>query len=254
MRPEKYSISDLHNYLNINKIASLNDLKRVLGTDIDKTVFRKLKKISYQSSYSHRGKYYTTVGIANFDNFGLWSYNDICFSKHGTLINTAKYFVENSKAGYSVRELDNILHVNTKESLLNIHKKGIIDRNKITGIYYYFSVNSTVGKRQRQFRESQQKELPSIIMVKQHDSSSDKVKAAIILFFSILNEKERRLYAGLEALKLGYSGDKIISELLGIDVHTIAKGRNELLSGDINTNRVRKVGGGNKKTKKVDEQ
>ena len=44
MIPEKYSIDDLHNYLNINKIASLNDLKRVLGTDIDKTVFRKLKR------------------------------------------------------------------------------------------------------------------------------------------------------------------------------------------------------------------
>ena len=41
-----------------------------------------------------------------------------------------------------------------------------------------------------------------------------------------------------------------MSELLGIDVHTIAKGRNELLSGDIDTNRVRKVGGGNKKLKK----
>jgi len=165
-------------------------------------------------------------------------------------INTAKYFIENSKAGYSVRELDNILYVKTKESLLNMYKRGIIAREKISGVYYYFSVSSTVRKRQRQFRESQQKELPSIIMVKQHGSSSDKVKAAIILFFSILNEKERRLYAGLEALKLGHSGDKIMSELLGIDVHTIAKGRNELLSGDIDTNRVRKVGGGNKKLKK----
>ncbi len=87
-------------------------------------------------------------------------------------------------------------------------------------------------------------------MVKEHEALPDKVKAAIILFFSILNEKERRLYAGLEALKIGRGADKSISELLGIDVHTIAKGRKELLTGDIDIGRIRKVGGGSKKIKK----
>ena len=250
MRPEKYTTDELHNYLKKNNIAPMDDLKRALGTDIDKTVFRKLKKLSYRSSYSHKGKYYTTDDIANFDQFGLWSYNTIRFSKYGTLLNTTKHFIENSEAGYSVRELDTILHVKTKESLLNIFKEEVIYRKKISGIYYYFSTKLTLRKRQIQLRESQQKALPSIIMVKEHEALPDKVKAAIILFFSILNEKERRLYAGLEALKIGRGADKSISELLGIDVHTIAKGRKELLTGDIDIGRIRKVGGGSKKIKK----
>ncbi len=233
---------------NLSKIASLNDLKRVLGTDTDKTVFRKLKKISYRSSYSHRGKYYTADGIADFDKSGLWSHNDIYFSVYGTLSDTVGHFVENSEAGHSVRELDDILHVSTKKSLLNIHRKQIICRKKIAGIFYYFSANSVTHGRQRQLRESRQEELASVT-VKTHDLPSEK-KAAILLFFGTLNEKERRFYAGLEASKLGHGGDKKISELPGPDVHTVAKGRKELLSGGIDTDRVRKAGGGRKKMKK----
>ena len=33
---------------------------------------------------------------------------------------------------------------------------------------------------------------------------SDELKAAIVLFSSMLDERQRRLYAGLESLKLGY--------------------------------------------------
>jgi hypothetical protein len=250
MRPEKYTTNDLYNYLKINKIASMNDLKKVIGTDIDKTVFRKLKKLSYRSSYSHRGMYYTTDDIAEFDELGLWSFNSIWFSKYGNLLDTAKNYIENSERGYSAGELDDILHVKTKETLLNIYKKQTTYRKKISGIYYYFSYKNTIRKRQIQIRENQQKKLSSIVYVKEVDKLSDKVKAAIILFFSILNEKQRRLYAGLESLKIGRGGDQNISELIGLDVHTIAKGRKELLSGDIDIDRMRKVGGGNKKVKK----
>jgi hypothetical protein len=48
------------------------------------------------------------------------------------------------------------------------------------------------------------------------------MKAAIILFFSLLDEQQRRLYAGLEAQKLGYGGDPKIAEFFGVSVHTAA--------------------------------
>ena len=52
------------------------------------TVFRKLRQLSYLSSYSHRGKYYTLAEIARFDQLGLWSHHGALFSRHGTLLNT----------------------------------------------------------------------------------------------------------------------------------------------------------------------
>ena len=57
------------------------------------------------------------------------------------------------------------------------------------------------------------------------------MKAAIILFLATLDEKQKRLYAGLEALKLGHGGDRLIADLLSLDAHTVARGRRELLAG-----------------------
>ena len=52
------------------------------------------------------------------------------------------------------------------------------------------------------------------------------LKAAIVLFYSLLDEKQRRLYAGVEAMKLGHGGDQQIAELLGMDPSTVAMGPN----------------------------
>jgi hypothetical protein len=70
------------------------------------------------------------------------------------------------------------------------------------------------------------------------------LKAGIVLFFCSLDEQQRRLYAGLESLKLGHGGDLKMAELLGLDVSTVARGRKELIEQDVDTERVRKAGGG----------
>lgn len=76
------------------------------------------------------------------------------------------------------------------------------------------------------------------------------LKAAIILFFSLLNEKQRRLYAGLESLMCGYGGDSKVADLLGLDEHTIAKGRKEVLRRDMEIERTCRSGGGRKSLEK----
>ena len=74
--------------------------------------------------------------------------------------------------------------------------------------------------------------------------------AAIILFFSSLEEQQRRLYAGMESLKLGHGGDRDIARLLDVDIKTVSKGREQLLNRDVNLDSVRKKGGGRKKIEK----
>jgi len=76
------------------------------------------------------------------------------------------------------------------------------------------------------------------------------LKAAIILFFSLLDEQQRRLYAGLEAQKLGYGGDRKIAEFFGVDVHTVSRGRRELFDSQVQRERVRKEGGGRESAEK----
>ena len=79
----------------------------------------------------------------------------------------------------------------------------------------------------------------------------DELHAAIVLFCSLLDERQRRLYAGLESLKLGHGGDRRIAAVLGLDPSTVARGRQQLLDEDVERVRVRRRGGGRPPTEKT---
>ena len=80
--------------------------------------------------------------------------------------------------------------------------------------------------------------------------TSDEVRAAIVLFASLLDEQQGRLYAGLESLQRGRGGDRQIAELLHLDPHPVAKGRQRLLAQKVEVGRVRHVGGGRQRVEK----
>jgi transposase len=69
-----------------------------------------------------------------------------------------------------------------------------------------------------------------------------------VFFYSQLSEREKRLYAGLEAMKAGYYGVSEVSKKFDIHIHTVRRGKKELLQETVpDTKRVRKKGGGRKK-------
>ena len=250
MRTESFHANDLAKALRQRKIATMPELKEALGTEVDVTVFRKLKQLAYRSSYSHRGSYYTLDETARFDQSGLWSFQSVWFSRWGTLLDTAAAFVESSAAGRFVEELDNLLHVGTKEPLLRLFQQERVTRQPVDGLYLYCSAQPIPRQRQMLARR--------VLVAEPHlagglagaDEVPDELKAAIVLFFSMLDEKHRRLYAGLESLKLGYGGDQRIAEFVGMDPHTVAKGRRELIDKDFEIDRIRKAGGGRKRVEK----
>jgi hypothetical protein len=51
-------------------------------------------------------------------------------------------------------------------------------------------------------------------------------------FYRSLNERDRRRYAAVEAIRLGHGGQDYISRLLGCDPKTIRHGLTELESED----------------------
>lgn len=65
--------------------------------------------------------------------------------------------------------------------------------------------------------------------------------------YSRLSEKSRRLYAGVEALKLPYGGISYIADLFGCSRDTVSVGIKELATAEtLPKNRSRKAGGGRK--------
>jgi hypothetical protein len=66
------------------------------------------------------------------------------------------------------------------------------------------------------------------------------------LFLSRLDEQQRRWYVALESKRIGHGGDRLLSQITGIDEKTIRRGRRELDASlaDRPTDRVRLPGGG----------
>jgi len=237
MRRISIKAEKIENFFSRKKVGAMDELKAVLGTDASMTVFRKLGELSYVSSYSHRGKYYALKKNIAFGKHGLWSHEGIFFSRFGTLMETVKHLINHAENGYSVKELKGILSVEVKEPLLNLVRKKQIVRKKFESLYVYFSSTPDIRKKQE-------------ILRKKSTPESDELKASIILFFCLLDEKQKRLYAGLESLKIGYGGDGKIASILGLHTNTVAQGRKELLARDVEIDGARRKGGGRKAVKK----
>ncbi len=244
MRIKKFSSNNIRKLLLKQKISTMPELKAALGTDVNMTVIRKLRELSYLTSYSHRGGYYTLNEIVDFNSQGLWSYKSALFSIFGTLLKTCKSLIENSEAGYSARELKKKVRIEIKQTLLHLFREKQIQRNKISGRYIYFASDSKTKKKQLICHKLQNSKLFLTTDRLRSDLLTDEITSAIILFFSMLDEKQRRLHAGLESLRIGYGGDKKIAELFDIDPHTVAKGRREIQLGEFEKNRIRKKGAG----------
>ena len=244
MNTTKYRIQDVKDFFETHKIGTLDQIKAALGNPARATLFRKLTQLEYLSSYSHRGKFYTLQSVARFTKFGLWSCQSVWFSRFGNLLQTAEALVSESETGYSAAELKDILNVKTKHALAHLVSCELLKRRKIGSTYIYLSAENADARRQEKARKSHLKKSFASVVVTNPDLATEEAKAIIILFCSMLDERQCRLYAGLESIKLGHGGDTYIASLLGMDSHTVARGRQELISGDLNSKRIRATGGG----------
>jgi hypothetical protein len=159
------------------------------------------------------------------------------------LLQTAAHWVEQAEAGWTAAELQGQLHVEVKSALLQLYRRRQVHREDLGRVYVYLAADA--GQRERQRLCRLNPPLPEALEAGSLDvAAADELRAAVILFFSLLNERQRRLYAGLEAFKLGHGGDQQLAQLLDLDPHTVSRGRQELFGGQVLPGRVRRPGGG----------
>ena len=58
---------------------------------------------------------------------------------------------------------------------------------------------------------------------------SQEIEETLRCFYNSLSEKDRRRYAGVEALKIGHGGCSYIAEVLGCSRRTVSKGVSEVV-------------------------
>jgi hypothetical protein len=127
--------------------------------------------------------------------------------------------------------------------------RGRLRRSEVAGRFLYTSADGRQARDQLRTRQTAQS-VPLVADASALQVSPDELKAAILLFYSLLDEQQRRLFAGLESMKLGHGGDSILAEFLGLDPHTVARGRQQLFDQNVSTGRTRRSGGGRKRVEK----
>src|SRR5258708_30432452 len=198
MRPVRFVLRPLLELFQRLRAATMPEMKAALGTRAEVTVFRKLASLPYQTSYSHRGAFYTLASIPRFDSQGLWCCRGAWFSQSGTLLKVAEVLVSQAPAGYFTSELEEVLHVPAKDALRQLVQAARLHRQDFHGLYLYTAKDRSRRQEQRAARQAQWEAV---------DAQEQQLRAAVVLFYSLLNEQQRRLYAGLASFKEGHCGD-----------------------------------------------
>lgn len=238
MRTPSCSSQTVTSLIQKNIVVTFPELHAALGPVSHRTVCRKLVEAGCRSSYSHRGGYYTLEECIDYDAYGVWSYGNIHFSRNGTLLDTLVVLVDASEAGMFARDLRPIVKLEVLASLTRLIKTRRLSRTKVGDHYLYCSMDPATRRRQVRNQTA-----PSPMLDETYANASR-------TFLGLLDEKQRRMYAGLESLRPGSGGDRQIAEQLDMSRSTVTRGRKQLLSGEFEKERIRKVGGGRKSVKK----
>jgi len=141
------------------------------------------------------------------------------------------------------------LHVEVQDALHQLIGQRRVTREVVSGRYLYTATEGALQRSQLLTRRSVEA-LPTVADASVLQVPEEELKASILLFYSLLDEQQRRLYAGLESLKLGRGGDRQLADFLDLDPHTVARGRQQLLAQDVAVDRARRTGGGRKPVEK----
>ena len=157
---DKKAIRAIHQ----KKIIAIDYLASLLNSSI-KTARRRLKLWQAITSYNMNGRYYTLLGIPDFDSNGLWQHRQVRFSQHGNLKNTIIALVNQSKAGLDASEASDLLGISVRSFLSSLQKHPDFKREKIQGRFVYFSAVQKDGIKQKEYRYAMTKtrQLPSDI-------------------------------------------------------------------------------------------
>jgi len=247
MRPEEYPTSRLVKWLEKERILTWDRIAQALGNPSRITIFRKLAQLGARASYSHRGRYQTLDRIAPYDENGLWSFRGVRFSRHGTLVQTLVSLVEQSRQGYLASELQALVQVRVHNALAHLYATKRLDRELLAHEYLYLSPTSGQEQRQRRseaIQPARARESPGL------EEERSEWGGSLRFLLSVLNEKQRRLYLGLESIRLGHGGDAKIARMAGVNVKTVAQGRRQLLARHVTAERIREAGAGRPPLKK----
>ena len=143
---------DILSFMTKNKVFTFIEVADYISCSI-RTVQRKMKHWKIYRSYNLNGRYCVFQDTPKFDEYGIWKYRNILFSKYGNLKNTFEAIVHRSQAGLHAVEIGKIMKINAYTFLSHFKQSAAIQREKHKGMYLYFSGEPERYKEQKSRRD-----------------------------------------------------------------------------------------------------
>jgi hypothetical protein len=120
------------------KVFTLDRLMSALGCSMPGARVR-LKRWKAYTSYNQNGRYYSLPTVPRFDETGLWFYKEAFFCRYGNLRKSVVGLIQHAPKGLTGNEIGKLLRLSPRSFLHHFRKVGGIHREKIEGVYVYFS-------------------------------------------------------------------------------------------------------------------
>ena len=142
------------------KVLTIEQLVDLLESSVI-TARRRMKKWGAYTSFNMNGRYYTLPGIPRFDENGIWKYQQILFSKYGTLTQTICQLIGRSETGLSANQIAQVVEVASNSSVFSrLQSLPGIRRERHQGRFVYFSTERS-QEQKAALGQAQQARLPS---------------------------------------------------------------------------------------------
>ncbi|MFQ5409493.1 MAG: hypothetical protein ACE5FI_13860 [Anaerolineales bacterium] len=149
-------VERLRRVIERRRVAEMKALRRASPGRSQRSLFRDLSQLDYLSSYTHAGRYYTLASIPEFDEYGLWFYKAVGFSRMGTLKKAVAELVDTSAAGYLHRELEHRVRIRVHNTLLDLVRAKQLGRASLgprKTLYVSADANRAAAQRDRRRAE-----------------------------------------------------------------------------------------------------
>lgn len=153
MKEDTLTKSILGCYTAENKIRTFEYMLSLCSCS-ESTLRRRIHQTGLLVSYNHNSRFYTLSDFADFNEFGIWAWQGVLFSRHGSLTTTCRVLIDNSKAGYTAKELASILQVKVSDLLRVQAEKQLLNRERPGKEYVYYTTDPSLYRSQQEARRS----------------------------------------------------------------------------------------------------
>ena len=143
----------IQNLLMTNGVMSVKQLRREFSGRSRSSLFRDLRKLDVISSFTHTGQYHTLKRTARFDENGLWFFQTIGFSQHGTLKNALVQVIGDAQAGMTHKEIRTLFRIEVQKPLTDLVNTSAVTRQLLPHrVFVYLNADEKRAEEQFQRR------------------------------------------------------------------------------------------------------